>query len=252
MCTSISRCLLCFAQVNSCTESCTANLSQVLLKNCNTQFHLLCRKTNSNGAHPSPQQCQGSRHSECSLIILMCNPNLCDLAVMDSLKVFQGCTKSVSLFAFYKTGRHAAVLNARSCKLSHLRAELPTLQMTQVLWFRSCLQFCRPGFQGCKTRSLRKHVDVMGKSSTSNIIKKTQKALPGRSSLQILSKLCSLPLSAVIHDASVWLTVPEPVSEILHEYALGSSDGGPATALHTAVKIGQLTGTTLHLSEVRS
>lgn len=97
-------------------------------------------------------------------------------------------------------------------------------------------------------------VDVMGKSATSNIIKKsnTQKALSGSSSLQILSKLCSLPLSAVVHDASVWLTVPERVAEILHEYAFGSSDGGPTTALHTAVKLSQLTGTTLQFSEVQS
>lgn len=105
----------------------------------------------------------------------------------------------------------------------------------------------------CKTRSLLQDVDIMGKSSPSHIIKKrnTQKELSGRSCLQILSKLCSLPLSAVVLDASVWLTVPERVAEILHEYALGSSDGGPNTALHTAVRLSQQTGTKLQLSEVQ-
>ena len=69
--------------------------------------------------------------------------------------------------------------------------------------------------------------------------------------MQILSELCNIPLSALVHDRSVWMAVPERVAATLHEYALGSSDGGPTTALHTALKLSQLTGTSLNLNQVR-
>ena len=92
----------------------------------------------------------------------------------------------------------------------------------------------------------------MGRSSASNANKKPnlQKVLLGRSSFQILSELCSLSLSAYVQDGSIWIAVPEQVAATLHEYAVGSSDGGPTTALHTAAKLSQLTETCPTVSEV--
>lgn len=92
----------------------------------------------------------------------------------------------------------------------------------------------------------------MGKSPASNPIKKlnTQRALSGRSCSQILSDLCNTPLSALVLEKSVWIAVPKQVAATLHEYAVGSSDGGPMTALHTAVKLSQLTETSLDLDQV--
>lgn len=94
----------------------------------------------------------------------------------------------------------------------------------------------------------------MGNNPANNTITKrdTQKVLSGRYSSQVLSELCNIPLSALVHDESVWIAVPEEVAAILHEYALGSSDGGPMTALHTAVKLYQLTETSLNLNQVWS
>ena len=94
----------------------------------------------------------------------------------------------------------------------------------------------------------------MGNNPASNTINKidTQKAFSGRCSSQVLSDLCNVPLSALVHDKSVWIAVPEEVAATLHEYALGSSDGGPMTALHTAVKLNQLTETSLNFNQVWS
>ena len=99
-----------------------------------------------------------------------------------------------------------------------------------------------------------RHVDVMGKSPASNAIKKfsTQQALSGRSNSQILSALCNIPLSALVLGKSVRIAVPEQVAATLHEYAVGSSDGGPTTALHTAFKLSQLTETALSPNQVWS
>ena len=92
----------------------------------------------------------------------------------------------------------------------------------------------------------------MGNSPASNTIKKfsTQKAFSGRCSSQILSELCIAQLSALIHDKSIWIAVPEQLAATLHEYALGSNEGGPTTARHTAVKLSQLTKTSLDLDQV--
>lgn len=92
----------------------------------------------------------------------------------------------------------------------------------------------------------------MGKSPASNTAKgiSTQKALTERCTSQILSELCNIQLSALVHDKSIWIAVPEQVAATLHEYALGSSDGGPTTARHTAVKLSQLTKTSLDLNQV--
>ncbi|KAL3161276.1 hypothetical protein ABBQ38_009634 [Trebouxia sp. C0009 RCD-2024] len=87
----------------------------------------------------------------------------------------------------------------------------------------------------------------MGRSSASacNTVKKcnSQKILSGRTSLQTLAELCSLPLSVYVCEGSFWIAVHEQVAATLREYALGSSDGGPLTAVHTANKLIRLTGT---------
>lgn len=92
----------------------------------------------------------------------------------------------------------------------------------------------------------------MGKAGASSTVKKCdpQKVLSGRSHLQTLAELCSLPLSAYAHDCSFWIAVCEQIAATFHEYALGSSEGGPMTALHTVDKLSQLAGTSLTLSKV--
>ena len=64
-----------------------------------------------------------------------------------------------------------------------------------------------------------------------------------RSPLQSLAAVAEVTLWAYISDESVWIVVPEQCARTLHDYGLGSIDGGPATAIQTADKVSQLTGT---------
>lgn len=70
----------------------------------------------------------------------------------------------------------------------------------------------------------------------------SQQILLQQSALQSLSAVASFAFSAYVSDGHVWIAVPEQCARALHDYGMGSVDGGPATAIQTAVKISQLVG----------